>query len=170
MKYINIFGIIFTLGLILMLSGCVSNNVTDNNDQNNIVSGQPLTDDQIKDLQNQVDEIQNSEEYKDAKEALDQPNTNEKVTYCKIDMGEVTQKFWFAEKEARMLTEGPGNFVDKTINETLNCSTDEQGRHACFPMDEPFDKTVEGWETMGQLAGTCNTLEYDMKVFKALTE
>jgi hypothetical protein len=168
MKYIGIIGIIFTLSITLLFSGCVSN-TEDVNDNNTFTPGQPLTNDQINDLQNKVDEIKDSGLYDKALEAEKNPETDEKVTYCKIDMGEVIQEFWFTENEARMLTQGPGNFTDKTINETLHCTTNEKGEHACIPMED-YAKTVEGWKAVAQLAGTCNTLEYDMQIFKALTK
>ena len=156
----------------VIFSGCVSNintNQQDNNDQNYLA--QQNNNQQLNDLQNTINDIQNDPNYQKAKTILENKySNNRKVTHCFINYGEVTQEFWFSENEARMLTKGPGNFTDKVINETLNCTTDEQGRHACFSMEEDFKSTVEGWKTLGQMSGTCDVIDMNMLMFKILIE
>lgn len=167
MKFINILSILFVLIALVSFSGCVSNQ--DINDENTFVANNNLTQEQ-KDLQNKVEEIAESEDYQKAIDENTNSESYENINYCKIDMGEVTQEFWFAKEYARMYTQGKDNFTDKVIDKEKQCTTNEKGQHICLPMEEDFDTLVEQWKTIAQVAGKCNAMSYDIKIFKTLTE
>jgi PBP1b-binding outer membrane lipoprotein LpoB len=167
MKFMTIFGIIFALGLILLFSGCVSNQ--DTNDNNTFVANSNLTQEQT-DLINKANDIANTEDYKNAIDENKNNESKEQIEYCIIDMGEVTQEFWFSEEYARMYTQGKDNFTDKVIDKDKQCTTNEKGQHVCLPLEESFESLVDGWKTIAQVAGKCNAESYDIKVFKTLIE
>ena len=90
------------------------------------------------------------------------------MIYCIIQYApQIKQEFWLYKNSARMYTQGEnGVFTDKVINKETNCTKDEKGNHACFPMAEDFEKTKEGWYTAGKMAGTCTTEDYNEELFK----
>ncbi len=159
--------LVFALIFAIAFSGCVK--ASDSNQDTNSLNGIQDNTNTVDDLdQTQTEDSADLEDQAQVEETQNNTtNTEDKVLYCKIDMGEVTQEYWIGKYSARLYTKGAnGVFTDKIIDKEQNCTKDEKGTHACFPMDEPFDKTVEGWKTLAQLAGTCSQTDATMDLFK----
>ncbi|MDD4983526.1 MAG: hypothetical protein PHH82_01645 [Candidatus ainarchaeum sp.] len=153
---------------LLIFSGCVAEDKKD--DDTNKLAGTDLQDntapEQNTDLQ--TDNSDNSGTEDNTNLETENSTTSDTMTYCIIQYAPtIKQEFWLYKDSARMYTQGEnGVFTDKIINKETNCTKDEKGTHACFPMTEDFEQTKEGWLTLGQMSGTCTSDDYDASVFK----
>jgi hypothetical protein len=161
---ISVFLLCVTL---LIFSGCVAEDK--NNDDTNKLAGTYFPDntDNEKNTDLQTEDTDNTNVEDNTNLETNDSTTGDTVIYCIIQYAPtIKQEFWLYKDSARMYTQGEnGVFTDKIINKETNCTKDEKGNHACFPMTEDFEKTKDGWYTAGKMSGTCTTEDYDAKMF-----
>jgi hypothetical protein len=97
-----------------------------------------------------------------------QPISQTTMLYCIMSSPDVTQEYWFTADTALLYTRASnGGWNKALINKVQSCGWDEKTRNcASIAAAGGFQQVYEGWKTLAQSLGECNTMPYDASVFQ----
>jgi len=154
-------GFVVLLASLIILSGCVSNN-TDTVDESQVygndTDGTPDTLEDDETINYDVDSVD--------VESQESGLNDGELIYCRANLGEVEQEYYFSKDLAVMKTMVPPNSWNKVrIDRELSCSWENMsGLHAqCVPVTDAggFDSVVNSWRENAEAIGSCENIEYD---------